>query len=170
MAQRATSLGPKPSLFLFVFWVVSFFLFLFFVFFGGFKGEVRWPKGPPHLALNPPYFLFVFLFLFFPCLPFCVSFHRKTLFPPPKKGILGFFLSVSLCFSLAFFGPPPLFTFSLFVSLSLSLLLFSFFLPFCFSFLYPVLAVSFCFVCFLFQDVTCLFFSLLSCFVLNQNI
>ena len=22
---------------------------------GGFKGQVRWPKGPPHLALNPPY-------------------------------------------------------------------------------------------------------------------
>ena len=44
-----------------------------FVFFGGgcflgrvFKGQVRWPKGPPHLALNPPYlFSFVFgLFVF----------------------------------------------------------------------------------------------------------
>ena len=37
----------------------SFFLFLFFLFcfvflFGGFKGHVRWPEGPPHLALNPP--------------------------------------------------------------------------------------------------------------------
>ena len=38
---------------------------------------MRWPKGPPHLALNPPYFLvfcfffvvfFVFLFVF--CLVF----------------------------------------------------------------------------------------------------
>ena len=41
---------------------------MFFCFFGGFKGQVRWPKGPPHLALNPPYFLFyfyVFMFLFF---------------------------------------------------------------------------------------------------------
>ena len=39
-----------------------FFVFLCFVFFGGFKGQVRWPKGPPHLALNPPYF-FVFVFV-----------------------------------------------------------------------------------------------------------
>ena len=42
----------------------GFFFVVFFVFFGGFKGQVRWPKGPPHLALNPPYFLFLF-FLFF---------------------------------------------------------------------------------------------------------
>ena len=43
-----------------------FFLFFFLVFFvGGFKGQVRWPEGPPHLALNPPYFFFLFLFLFF---------------------------------------------------------------------------------------------------------
>ena len=41
-----------------------------FCFFGGFKGHVRWPKGPPHLALNPPYF---FLFLFSCCF-FCVFF------------------------------------------------------------------------------------------------
>ena len=40
--------------------------FLFFV--GGFKGQVRWPKGPPHLALNPPFFVFfVFLFLLLVC-------------------------------------------------------------------------------------------------------
>ena len=47
--------------FLFLFFFVFFF---FFFFFGGFKGQVRWPKGPPHLALNPPLF-FVFLFFFF---------------------------------------------------------------------------------------------------------
>ena len=74
MAQRATSLGPKPSLFFgFCFLFVVFFCFLFvcflgvfvflFLFFGGFKGQVRWPKGPPHLALNPP-FLFFFSFAF----------------------------------------------------------------------------------------------------------
>ena len=66
MALRATSLGPKPSLFLFfvffVFLFVCFFVLFFFVFFfGGFKGQVRWPFGPPHLALNPPY-LFLFFF------------------------------------------------------------------------------------------------------------
>ena len=62
-------------LFLFLFFLVFFFIFFFFAFFvlflfffGGFKGQVRWPEGPPHLALNPPYFLvFVvcLLFLFF---------------------------------------------------------------------------------------------------------
>ena len=78
MAQRATSLGPKPSLLFgfcfFLFFVVLFFVVLFFV--GGFKGQVRWPKGPPHLALNPPYFLFCFcffLFLFF-VFVFCFCF------------------------------------------------------------------------------------------------
>ena len=40
------------------------FSFLVFVF-GGFKGQVRWPEGPPHLALNLPY-----LFCCFCC--FCL--------------------------------------------------------------------------------------------------
>ena len=39
------------------------FFVLFFLFFGGFKGQVRWPEGPPHLALN----LLIFWFLFFVC-------------------------------------------------------------------------------------------------------
>ena len=47
--------------------------FLFFVFFGGFKGQVRWPEGPPHLALNPPYFFFVSFFCYFLFL-FCFCF------------------------------------------------------------------------------------------------
>ena len=68
-------------LFLVLFFVLFFSLvFCFFVclvffvlFFGGFKGQVRWPKGPPHLALNPPYFLvFVFVCCFFFCLFFLV--------------------------------------------------------------------------------------------------
>ena len=66
----------------FVFFVSFFFwLFCFFVFFGGFKGHVRWPEGPPHLALNPPYFMcfvffvFVFfLFFFVSLLFFCLFF------------------------------------------------------------------------------------------------
>ena len=55
--------------FLFLFFFVFFWFFFVFVvlFFGGFKGQVRWPKGPPHLALNPPYF---FWFCFF-CFVFC---------------------------------------------------------------------------------------------------
>ena len=59
-------------LFCFCFFLFLFFLYLFFFvsfFFGGFKGQVRWPKGPPHLALNPPYFL-VFVF----CCCFCFVF------------------------------------------------------------------------------------------------
>ena len=53
-------------IFLFGFFLFAFFFFVFLVFFvGGFKGQVRWPKGPPHLALNPPYFFFCFCFLFF---------------------------------------------------------------------------------------------------------
>ena len=37
--------------FLFFFLFCFFFLFLFFcLFFGGFKGQVRWPKGPGHLT------------------------------------------------------------------------------------------------------------------------
>ena len=56
------------------FFLVFLFFFLFcfflFVFLGGLKGQVRWPKGPPHMALNPPFFvvclfLFFFLFVFF---------------------------------------------------------------------------------------------------------
>ena len=71
--------------FCFVFFVcfsfLLFFLFLFFLFgfLGGFKGQVSWPKGPPHLALNPPYFIrfcffffiWFFVFFLFPCLCFC---------------------------------------------------------------------------------------------------
>ena len=55
-----------------VFFVVVFFCFVFFVlcFFGGFKGQVRWPEGPPHLALNPPYFI-SFCFFVFICFFFC---------------------------------------------------------------------------------------------------
>ena len=90
------------------------------------NGQVRWPKGPPHLALNPPYFLVFCLF----------HFRRKTCFPP-KKGIFCSFFSVSLCFFLVltprpfhslflclvffFFFFRPSFCFLVFVSLFLSL-------------------------------------------------
>ena len=97
MARRATSLGPKPSLFAFFVFVLFLFCFCFvfvlflfcfcFVFvlflFGGFKGQVRWPKGPPHLALNPPY-LFVFFVAFcflFGSFPF-FALIEKSLFSP----------------------------------------------------------------------------------------
>ena len=102
---------------------------------------MRWPKGPPHLALNPPYFLFVLFFcfcLFFSLLSF-VFIDKKPVFPP-KKGIFLFIFSVSLCFSLAFLGPPPFLPF-LFLCLSLVL----FFLP-----SFPFFIFSFWFLLFLF--------------------
>ena len=69
----------KYFLFFLVFFLSLFFFFfvlLFFVFlFGGFKGHVRWPKGPPHLALNPPYLFFCFCFVFvFVFVLFCFLF------------------------------------------------------------------------------------------------
>ena len=79
MARRATSLGPKPSLFCLVF---------------------------------SCFFFFVLFFCFFPL----------------EKGIFRLFLSVSLCFSLAFFG-LPLFQ-CLFLCLSLVLVFLSSFLSF----------------------------------------
>ena len=171
------------------------FCFLVFSFFGGLKGQVRWPEGPPHLALNPPCFLFlffllkgsgevaqratslgpkpsfyffVFLFVFCFCFPYFVL-KRKTLFLPLRKAIFVYF-SVFPFVSLWPFWGLPFFPFR-FLCLSLSLLFFSFFLPSCFSLLFLVLAFSFCFVCFLVQDVILfLFFCLLSCFVLNHHV
>ena len=52
-------LGPS-LLVLFCFWFVLFvfvllFGFVFLIWLTGFKGQVRLPKGRPHLAPNPPY-------------------------------------------------------------------------------------------------------------------
>ena len=93
---------------------------------------MRWPEGPPHLALYPLYFIcfcfFVFYFLFF-FLFFFFSLSllllEKTLFSPQKGHIYVFFLYLPLfLFSLVSLSP---------FSLSLSLLL-SCFLPFCFCY------------------------------------
>ena len=115
------------------FLIFPFCLFLFLFYLGWFKGQVRWPKGPPHLALNPPFFLFlcvcVFFFLFFFFFFLSLLFIEKTVVPG-KKGHVCLISSVSLCFSLAFFA-SPFFA----VSFSVSILLFSFFLPSCHYFL-----------------------------------
>ena len=116
---------------------------------------MRWPFGPPHLALNPPYlffclFSFGFLFLF-GSFPFFV-FNRKTLFSPPKKGIFCFF---SQCFP---FFLPSLFRLPLFHFLFLCLSVFLFFLPsFLSFFLLPF--------CFLFWSLFSFFFLLCFCFL-----
>ena len=86
-----------------------FFCFFFFVFLGGFKGQVRWPKGPPHLALNPPYF-FVFL-LFFVC--FFGGFKGQVRWPkgpphlplnPPYLFFVFWFFCFFLCFAFFVFS------------------------------------------------------------------
>ena len=46
---------------------------------------MRWPFGPPHLALNPPFFVFVFFVVCF-CFLFFLKIE-KTVFFPNKKGI-----------------------------------------------------------------------------------
>ena len=102
------------SFFSFFFWFFCLFFFVFFfflVFFvGGFKGQVRWPKGPPHLTLNPPYFFcFVFAFLFFVLFFFCLFWRVKgsgevaqratSLGPKPSLFVFLVFLFCSLfCF------------------------------------------------------------------------
>ena len=61
-SRRYYKTANPPYLFCFCF---VFFVGCFFVFFGGFKGQARWPEGPPHLALNPPYLFFLFVFCLF---------------------------------------------------------------------------------------------------------
>ena len=69
------------ALFLVLWLNVVFFLFVFLLsfvfvcFFGGFKGHVGWPEGPPHLALNP-FFCFCFSFVLFSFFVFCLFFWR----------------------------------------------------------------------------------------------
>ena len=140
--------GPKPSLFL----VCFFFLFLFCFCFGGFKGQVRWPKGPPHLALNPPYILFL---CFFGCVccsfPFFALSIQENLVFPLEKGIFLFIFECLPLFLLSFFWPPPFSSVS-FSVLSLLLVRFSF----------PSCSFFFAFFCFLvFVSVFPFLFSLL---------
>ena len=89
MARRATSLGPKPSLF-----VLAVFVF-FFVYFSFCLGG----------------FLLLSIFGLFPW-----WFLEEQCFPPKKMGNFCLFSSVSLCLCLAFFPPP--FSLSLSLSLS----------------------------------------------------
>ena len=98
---------------------------------------MRWPKGPPHLALNPPYlfiyFCFCFGVFFVPFLSLLLI--EKPCFPPKKEPFLLFF--VFLFLSPSTFVYLPLFLF-LFLCLSLALVFLSSFLSFfsfCFLFL-----------------------------------
>ena len=150
MARRAT------SLFLFLFWL--FFFVFYFVCFGGFKGQVRWPRRATSLGPKPSLFIIllcIFLFVFVPFLSLLCN--TKKLVFPLEKGIFCLFLSVSLCFSLPFFGLPLFQCFFLrfFLCLSLLLVLFSF--PSCLSFLLSFAS--------LFLSLSFLFFLLCFCFM-----
>ena len=148
MAQRATSLGPKPPYFFCFVFLRFCSLFVFFVCFGGFKGQVRWPKGPPHLALNPPYLFFFFFVLFFVLFFGCLIQNQKPCFSP-RKGLFYLFSVFIFLSPFALLG-LPLF---LFLFLSLSFFFFSFFLPSCLC------------SCFLLVPCLCLFFFFLSFFL-----
>ena len=79
MAQRATSLGPKPSLFLFCLFCL-FFCFLFSVcFLGGFEGQ---------RAMNPLIFFLFFLFLLFSFAFLSLFLIEKPCFSPLKMAFL----------------------------------------------------------------------------------
>ena len=100
MAQRATSLGPKPSLFFFFCFFVVFFCFPFFAF--------DWkPLFPP---LKRPFWLFIFL-----CFPLFLFF---SLF-----GGIPLFHFLFICLSLVIFF-LPCFLFLMSISGSWCLLLF----------------------------------------------
>ena len=61
---------------------------------------MRWPKGPPHLALNPPYF-FVFVFFLFFLFCFFGGFKGQVRWPkgPPHLALNPpYFLFVFFCF------------------------------------------------------------------------
>ena len=161
-------------------WVIFVCVFFLSGFLEGFKGQVRWPKGPPHLTLNPPCFLgFVFVvFVFFggvkgqvrwPKKPphlaldpplffgfFCFLFflffvfRRKNLFPHQK----GVFLCICQCFPLFFscFLSHPLFDF-LYFSYFIYLVFLVFFFFYFVSLFFFFYFVSLFFFVFLFVPI-----------------
>ena len=99
---------------------------------------MRWPKGPPHLALNSLLFIF---FLGGGCFFSFFAFHKKKKVPP-KKGHFGFIVECLPLFFLSLFC-LPFFTFSFSVSL---LLFFSCFLSAIVGFiLVPCVCLFLCF-------------------------
>ena len=146
---------------------------------------MRWPKGPPHLALNPPYlFFFVFWVLVFFFALLSLFFNRqKNLFFPLEKGIFCLFSMFLFLSPLTFFG-LPLFLFP-FLCLSVALFFLPSFLSFFFAFFLFLVFVSFfpylsslllfhekknmkIFNCNLFPEIFSLSFGFLSCFSVSN--
>ena len=152
---------------------------------------MRWPEGPPHLALNPPYLLFVsFLFFFCFCGVFCFGgFKGQVRWPkgPPHLALSPPYLFVVLFFffSFPFFAsnrrnpvfPPRKGHFCLFLNVSLCFSLAFFGLPL-FQLLFLCLSLLLFFLssflpvfhfCFLllpcFWSLSFLFFLLCFCFM-----
>ena len=134
----------------FFFFCVCFFSVLFFCLFclcfcGGCKGQVRWPKGPPHLALNPPYF--------------CVFWGASPFFP------LSFFVSLSLslsCYLLMFLVRAFCFCFVCF--LFQDVVLFCFFA--CCLVWFRIIICDLCLFCILFSCCCCFCFCCFGIFVI----
>ena len=169
-------LALKPSLFvlflfcfcLFCFIVVGvcfFLLFLLLFYLEGFKGQVRWPFGPPHLTFESSLVVFVVCFWF---VFVCVGMNQKTLFPPEKGSFFSFicflfhFLVHFFFLFLTFFLPFLLSFLLCFVSFFLA-----FFLSLSFSlspFLFPAFLFFLFFLVLLHSIFLCLsFFSLFAC-------
>ena len=111
--------APLYDLFVFVFWVI-FVLCVLACSCLFFKGQVRWPEGPPHLALNSPDFFLVGG----GCPLFSFQKERRKSWPPLTKDIFAYFFSVSHCFCPSSFT-PPFHSLSLYLSISFSLFLHS---------------------------------------------
>ena len=118
------------------------------------------------LGPKPSFFCWCFLVLFLFFLSF-LCFYKKLF--PLQKGIFCLFLSVSLCFSLAFFFGLPLFQL-LFLCLSLLFFFLSSFLSFfLLSFASLFLSLSFLFflLCFCFMRRTTSKYSITKIFFIN---
>ena len=143
MAQRATSLGPKPSLFSFFFLVFVFFFALFSLFFN--RQKTCFPPRKGHFLLIFNVSLSFSLNLFWPPPFFCFSFSVSLLF-------FSFFLPSCLSFLLSF----------CFLFLSLSFL---FFLH-CFCFMKR--KTSKYSIAIFFLEIFSLSFGFLSCFSVSN--
>ena len=132
-------------------WVLLVLLFLLLFYLEGFKGQVRWPFGPPHLTPKPSLVVFVVCFWF---VFVCVRMNQKPCFFCPLKRF--FFSSFVFCLTSLFHS-----SFFLFLTFLLSFLLcfVYFFLSFLLSF-----SLSFSLSPFMFPAFFLAFFNfLLSC-------
>ena len=115
---------------------------MFFLLLEGFKDQVRWPKGPPHLHGPKPSLFVFFVFHAFFLVPF-FAVHRKTLLSPQEKTFLLNFQCLPL-FVVSLFASPKGIFYLISECLSLSLVYFlSSFLSLFIAFFWFLVFVSF---------------------------